>query len=272
MPFAPISDRTARNIWYEDTGGSGPVIVFSHGFLMDGTMFVDQVSMLKDKYRCITWDQRGHGQTATDRLSPFDFYDSANDLSDLLALLGIERAVLAGMSQGGFLTLRCALTNPSVVRGLLLFDTEAGLMSKDAILANDGLLKAWLAGGWDADELGLKIAEQILGPGLRTSRWTGTGGWVQKWAATQFVNLIPSFNALTTRDDITMVLKAITAPALVIHGEVDLSVPISAGQQMAQGLANAQFQPIAGAGHGACLTHWEFVNPLVKTFLESLPA
>ncbi len=272
MPFAPISNPSPRNIWYDDTGGTGPVIVFSHGFLMDRTMFAAQISMLQGQYRCITWDQRGHGRTAADRLSPFNFYDSANDLSDLLDFLKIERAVLAGMSQGGFLTLRCALTNPSVVRGLILFDTEARLMCPKAIQRNEELLQAWLAGGWVADQLGAKIADQILGPGLRTGRWTGTGFWVEKWAATQFVNLIPCFNALTTRDDVTMVLKAITAPALVIHGQDDLSIPIAAGQAMAQGLANAQFQPIAGAGHGACMTHWEFVNPLLGPFLESLPA
>ena len=50
---------------YTDSGGSGLPIVFSHGLLMDHTMFDPQVADLAADYRCITWDERGHGETAS---------------------------------------------------------------------------------------------------------------------------------------------------------------------------------------------------------------
>jgi pimeloyl-ACP methyl ester carboxylesterase len=269
MPFAPISNGSTTQFYYEDTGGSGPPIVFSHGFLMDSTMFAPQVALLQANYRCITWDQRGHGQTAGDRLSPFDFYDSANDLSALLDFLVINSAILVGMSQGGFLTLRCALTNPTAAVALILIDTEAGVMLQPQINGDDQLLGAWCQGGL-TPTLGGLIAAQILGPGPSDPIWPGTQAWIDKWTNVQLVNLIASFNALTTRDDISLVMPAIKAPALVIHGTDDQSIPIAQGQALAAGLANASFAPIQGAGHCSCLTFPDPVNAQIAAFLATL--
>jgi len=90
MPHARVNDQ---RLYYEDTGGSGPAIIFSHGIMLDGTMFAPQVAALRDRYRCIVWDQRGHGKTAGETLAPFSYYDSADDLAALLALLGVGSAI-----------------------------------------------------------------------------------------------------------------------------------------------------------------------------------
>src|SRR5437588_9277108 len=111
MPFADVN---GQHLYYEDFGGDsagdGVAVLFSHGFLMDHEMFAPQVEALAGEFRCITWDERGFGQTPAD--GPFSYWDSAADVLALLTHLGIERAVLAGMSQGGFLSLRAALTAP----------------------------------------------------------------------------------------------------------------------------------------------------------------
>ena len=83
----PTANIKGRDIFYTDTGGSGPAVIFSHGLLMDHEMFAPQVTALRGQYRCITWDERGHGLTATDVLEPFTYYDSADDLAGLLAHL-----------------------------------------------------------------------------------------------------------------------------------------------------------------------------------------
>src|SRR5258706_81505 len=121
-----VGDRQSR-------GRNGPGVVFSPGLVMDREMFAPQVRALRNRYRCITWDERGHGGTAGDRLAPFSYYDSANDLAALLKHLGVAQAVLAGMSQGGFLSLRCALTHPDVVRALILIDTQAGCEDQERL-------------------------------------------------------------------------------------------------------------------------------------------
>ena len=100
----PVATAHGIEIDYTDSGGQGPVVVFSHGFLMDRTMFGQQVTALTPQYRVITWDQRGHGGTRA--TGAFTYWDSAVDVLALLDHLGVERAVLAGMSQGGFVSLR----------------------------------------------------------------------------------------------------------------------------------------------------------------------
>ena len=59
----PVAAVNGIEIDYTDSGGQGPAVVFSHGYLMDHTMFDRQVTALAPEYRVITWDQRGHGGT-----------------------------------------------------------------------------------------------------------------------------------------------------------------------------------------------------------------
>ena len=103
----PTSAVNGIQVNYADSGGEGPVVVRSHGLLLDQSMFDAQVAALAPEYRVITWDQRGHGGTPAP--GPFSYWDSARDVLALLDHLGIRRAVLGGMSQGGFLSLRAAL-------------------------------------------------------------------------------------------------------------------------------------------------------------------
>src|SRR5271168_796735 len=126
------ADVNGQRLYYEDTGSGDDVIVFSHGLFMDHSMFEPQVEAIRDGWRCITWDERAHGATqSTDE--PFDYWDMAGDVVGLLDHLGIERAVLAGMSQGGFLSLRAALNEPERVRALVLLDTQAGIEEDEKI-------------------------------------------------------------------------------------------------------------------------------------------
>ena len=103
----PYADVNGQRLYYEDTGGDGPLVVFSHGFAMDHEMFAPQMAAFGDRWRVITWDERGHGETQS-TLDPFTYWDSASDVLGLLDHLGVESAVLAGMSQGGFLSMRAA--------------------------------------------------------------------------------------------------------------------------------------------------------------------
>lgn len=63
-------------LFYEDSGGEGPVLVFSHGLLMDRSMFAPQIEQLRRTYRCISWDQRGFGRTGPVD-DPFTYWTSA---------------------------------------------------------------------------------------------------------------------------------------------------------------------------------------------------
>jgi pimeloyl-ACP methyl ester carboxylesterase len=263
MPTAKIN---GRNIFYADTGGAGPAVVFSHGLLMDHEMFAPQVAALRGQYRCISWDERGHGLTATEVLEPFSYYDSADDLAGLLEHLGIERAVLAGMSQGGFLSLRCALTHPEVVTALVLLDSQAGREDPEAFAGYSELSRQWQTHGLSKDIADI-VEHAILGDG-----WSGAGVWRAKWALQKPVNLAGCMRTLGERDDITAKLPRIAVPCLVVHGDADAAIPLERARILADGLPDAELVVVPGAGHAANLTHPEIVNPAIARFLARVIA
>lgn len=260
MPYAAIN---GQQLHYLDTGGSGPAIVFSHGLLMDHAMFAPQIKALKDRYRVIAWDERGHGLT-NDASGPFSYYDSADDLVGLLDHLGVPQAVFAGMSQGGYLSLRAALRHPQRVRALVLIDTQAGPESPETLPAYTALVQGWATQGL-SDETAATIEHIILGRG-----YARAGAWKEKWRAVRPANLLQIFDTLVTRDDIRTELGRIRVPALVIHGDADAAIPLAHAQAMAKALPNARMEVITGAGHAANLTHPEQVTPLIERFLASL--
>lgn len=261
MPFAQVN---GQRIYYEDTGGDGPVILFSHGLLMDGSMFAPQVEAFSGRYRCISWDERGHGQTATGICEPFSYYDSADDAVALLRHLGIESAVFAGMSQGGYLSLRAALRHPEVVRALVLIDTQAMVEDPAKMEGHQALLQQWLENGL-SDEMAHVVEHIILGQG-----WSGAAEWRAKWKQAEPGDLMACFTTLGTRDDISADVARITAPALVIHGDADQAIDLDRARAMADALPRSRMVVVSGAGHAANLTHPEPVNAAMQEFLDGL--
>lgn len=261
MPFAQVN---GQKIYFEDSGGAGPAIIFSHGLLMDSSMFAPQVDALKSRYRCIAWDERGHGQTATGVCAPFSYYDSADDLAALLAHLGIEQAVLVGMSQGGYLSLRCALTHPETVHALVLIDTQAMTEDPAKMPGYQAMLQDWASNGL-SDKTAAIIEHIILG-----DQWPGAAAWRTKWKKIALADLLQSFQTLGTRDDISVQIGRITVPTLVLHGDSDQAIEFPRAKAMADAIPNAQLIVVPGAGHASNLTHPQAVNPAIEAFLAAL--
>jgi pimeloyl-ACP methyl ester carboxylesterase len=253
------------DIYYEDSGGDGPVVLFSHGFLMDHSMFAPQVEALAGDHRCIAWDERGFGQTPAP--GPFTYWDSAADAVALLDHLGIEQAVFAGMSQGGFLSLRAALAAPDRVRALVLIDTAADV-DDEATLAGYGQMMAALSSGDPSisDPVLDAVAGLILGePDLAEV-------WVPQWraliAATDIT--LPG-GALLGRDDISDRLGEITCPVLIVHGTDDVAIAMDRARKVADAVPDCRgFVEVQGAAHAANLSHPDQVNPPLAAFLAGL--
>jgi 3-oxoadipate enol-lactonase len=252
MPFAEVNGQRIR---FDDSGGDGPPVILSHGFLMDREMFAAQVDALAPEFRVITWDERGFGETEFDG-QPFSFWDSARDCLDLLDHLGIDRAVLGGMSQGGFLSLRAALLAPERVRALVLIDTQAGREDPERLPDYRQMQQAWLEAG-PGDELAQTIANLIIGdPVLRelpreSMRAPG--------------------DCLLERDEISDRLGEISCPAVVFHGTGDQSIETEKAEELCRGLSGCTgVVRVEGAPHAANLTHPDQVNGPLLEFLRSL--
>jgi pimeloyl-ACP methyl ester carboxylesterase len=223
-------------------------------------MFAPQVAALRDRYRCIVWDERGHGKTAGETLAPFSYYDSANDLAALLAYLGVSSAILVGLSQGAFLGMRCALTHPEKVRALVLIATQTGIDDPATLQGYDQMLDAWITNKLP-DQIAATFEHILFGAG-----WSGAAAWKTKWRAMTEPNIRAVFDALARRDDIGDKVAAIHVPTLVIHGDADVPIPLSKAQAMQASIPNAELVVVEG-GHSINMTNPAPVNEAIETFL-----
>jgi 3-oxoadipate enol-lactonase len=260
VPHAEINGQRIR---FDDSGGDGPPVIFSHGFQMDRQMFAPQVQALAPEFRVITWDERGFGETEHDG-KPFTYWDSAQDCLGLLEHLGIERAVLAGMSQGGFLSLRAALLAPERVRALVLIDTQSGTENPDHLPAYRQMQATWLEAG-PVDELTQAVAGLIIGDPVLSEPW------IAKWQRWPRESMREPVNTLFDRDDITDRVGEISCPAIVFHGTADQSIEIAKGEELCRALPGCTgVIRIEGGPHAANLTHPDQVNGPLLDFLRSL--
>jgi pimeloyl-ACP methyl ester carboxylesterase len=252
-----------QQIYFEDSGGDGPPVILAHGFLMDHEMFAPQVDALAGDYRVITWDERGFGLTEFDG-EPFSYWDSAADCLGLLDHLGIDRAVVGGMSQGGFISLRVALADPARVRGLILLDTQAGVEDPALAEGYDQMRDVWLSAG-PVDELAATVADIII------AEPAANAVWIAKWQARPKELFEEPYRTLMTRDDISDRLGEITAPALVVHGTDDTAISMERAEALAAGLIGAGPVVAVGGAHAANLTNPAPVNAAIVEFLAALP-
>jgi 3-oxoadipate enol-lactonase len=260
MPFAEVDGQRIR---FDDSGGEGPPVILSHGFLMDREMFAPQVDALAGEFRVITWDERGFGETEYDR-QPFTYWDSARDCLGLLDHLGIEQAVLGGMSQGGFLSLRAALLAPERVRALVLIDTQAGPEDPARLPAYRQMQETWLQVG-PVDDLANAVAGLIIGDAVLSQIW------IAKWRTLDRETLRAPCDCLMEREDITDRLGEISCPAIVFHGTADASIEMDKAQALCDGLSGCEgVVRIEGASHVSNLTHPDEVNGPLLDFLRSL--
>jgi pimeloyl-ACP methyl ester carboxylesterase len=258
----PHLEVNGQRFFVEDSGGDNPTIVFSHGFLMDHEMFVHQVAHLTDRYRVITWDWRGFGATETDG-KPFSIWDQADDLWGIIDHLGIDRVVLAGMSHGGYITMRAAIQHPERVRAVVLMDTNAAGLGEEEAAGYRGMFDAWINNG-PGDELCNIFANIIIGaPEVNAA-------WIEKWKAWPQDRLATPAQATIEAEDIRPRLADITCPALVIHGVDDAAFPVQAAEDIANAILGAEPVAIVPGGHAACLTHPGPVNDAIDKFLATL--
>lgn len=267
-PVRNLSVPPGPVLAFEDTGpstqhalGTVPVI-FSHGLFMDRTMFDPQISALAGSRRCITWDERSHGLTQW--RGDYTFWDSADDLVALLDHLKIERAVLAGMSQGGILSLRAALAHPERVAGLVLIDTQAGMLKPGSGDRFTQIAAEWGATGPDRATVEW-IGSIILGAGVDAEYWYAS------WSRLRDYQVQDAVRTLLNREDVTDRLDEIKVASLVIHGTADVSTSLERAEELAAGLVDCRgLVRIADAPHASNLSHPAEVNAAVSGFLDSL--
>lgn len=261
MPFADVH---GHRLYLEDAGGSGPCVLFSHGFLLDHTIWARQVAGLAGAARRVAYDERGHGMS--DCHGAYAFDDLADDAIALLDDLGIERAILAGHSQGGWLSMSAALRHPDRVAGLVLVDTAADLDAPEVTAHYRSWADAWTTTG-ASDEL----AETMLAVQFGDDAPAHALEWTSKWRARPPASTADIWDSVLARPDYGPRLGEIRQPALVIHGTGDIAFPIERAETIRDGLADCRgLVAIPGAPHAPSVTHADEVTAAIARFVAEV--
>ena len=262
----PELERDGWKLFYEDSGGDGPPILLIHGLLMDGTMFDPQVEALRDRYRIIRPDLRGHGKSQH-RAEDYTQWDLMEDHVALLDSLGIDQPMWGGVSQGGFQSLRAGLKHPQRVAGMILIETQAGAEDENRKPMYEAFAEIVATDGWN---------DQILESSCMSRFGTSASDelkehWKKRWAAQETFDARQDMWAVSRREDITDRLKEIQQPAVVIHGEEDAAIDMERAEQLADGLPNlVEFVKVPRAVHSSTVEQPEPVTEAIERFLQKV--
>jgi pimeloyl-ACP methyl ester carboxylesterase len=250
-------DRAGTRIYYELAGDPGDhlPLLLSHGFGASSTMWRPNVAALAADRQVITWDLRGHGRSD----SPDDpaQYSHAACLADMAALLdaaGTERAVLGGLSLGGYLSLAFAQERPERVAGLVLCDTGPGFRSDQA-------RKQW-------NERALATAARLERDGLAALG----GGEPDASGHRSARGLALASRGMLAQQDgrVIEALASVTVPVLVLVGARDEPFLAAAGYLAAK-IPDAVQVVVPDAGHVSNIDQPDQFNQSVLAFLSRLP-
>lgn len=244
--------------------GSGPAILFVHGFPLDRSMFQHQIDTLTG-YRRIAPDLRGMGQSDAPDLG-YSMSTYAEDLAALLDALGEREVVLCGASLGGYICFEFLRRWRSRVRGLVLMDTRAEADSAEGRRARDGLIAR-------VREQGAIAAAEVMLPRFFTAQVPAD---IIERVRTIILNtpvsgITGALSAMRERPDSTPLLATLTGlPTLVLVGAEDAITPPAIAQGMAAAIPGARLFEVPNAGHLPCVEQPVPTTRAMLKFLQSL--
>ena len=255
MATARINGITIR---YE-VSGDGPAVLLTHGYSSTGFAWAEQHRALGDRYRVISWDMRGHGETESpDDPAQYSHDLTVADMRGLLGHLGVERAVVGGLSLGGTMSLAFYRRHPDMVRALVICDSGPGYRNAEARAEWNRRAEARAA---DLEARGL----EVLSGGSRDMREA-----VRRHRSAQ--GLAHAARGMLAQRDSGIIdsLPDVRVPTLVIVGDQDTPF-IAPCEYMAKKIPGARLEVIKDAGHSSNLDQPEAFNRVLRAFLDALP-
>lgn len=247
--------------------GDGEPILLIHGFPFSSDLYQPQRAALMGRFRVITPDLRGMGQSdATPDQTDYSIDAYADDLAALLDDLGVGQVIAAGMSMGGYVLLALLRRHPNRVKGAIFIDTKAGADTEEGRAGRYKMIEQARSEGAGA------IAAAML-PKMLTERTRSEQPELAQFLHTMMVatpvdGIVGALYAMANRIDSTPLLPMINVPALVIVGSEDTITPPSVARELQAALPNAELVVIEGAAHASNLERPDEVNAAIGRWLE----
>jgi len=254
-------------LYYEDTGAGPETVVFAHGLLWSSRLFDGQVEALKSRYRCITFDFRGQGQSEVTR-SGYDMDSLTADVAALIETLKAAPCHFMGISMGGFVGMRLAARRPDLVRSLLLLGTSADAEPESNLSRYQFLAVI-------ARLLGLRcVAGRIMpiffGPAFLhdPARADEREHWRRQLLGNNRVGAYRAAQGVIRRQPAPAEIDRIRIPTLILVGEHDRATVPAKARALHERIPGSRLVIVPGVGHTANVEDRETVNKAIIDFLD----
>ena len=271
---ARVSTRSGEVVRYDvgdvtlgvDVRGDGPALLLVHGFPLDRTIWKHQVATLSG-WRRIAPDLRGLGSSE----APADGYSMATYADDLVRLLDrlrVSKAVVAGLSMGGYIVFEMLRRYRERIAGLILCDTKADADTADGKKSRDENIKLVESRG--AGALAERMVPMLLGRTTQQTQPQLVQEVREMVTAAPVPGLVGALKAMRDRPDSTELLGTIDVPTIVVMGQEDEITPPAMGRRLKDAIPAASLTAIAGAGHVVPLEAPTATSRVLAEFLEAV--
>lgn len=255
-------------IGYTDEGlYDAPVVILIHGFPFNRTMWDNQVELLKEKYRVIAYDVRGHGNSdaGTDDFSIELF---ARDLISLMDSLKIEKAIICGLSMGGYIALNIIQNYPERINALILCDTSCKADTSEGIEKRMKAIESIRESGVEAYADG--SLKNFFAQESFTTKKEEISSVRQMMVSTTEKTIVDTLLALSKRKETCNILSEIKVPVLLLVGQEDIITPPETARLMHEKIKNSVLHIIKQAGHISNLENPVMFNEHLSEFVASV--
>lgn len=260
------AERDGPRLAHEVRGAGVPLLLL-HGFPHDRTLWAPQLAGLGGVARCIAPDLRGFGASVGPAPRSMDRH--ADDAVALLDALGVRRAVVCGLSMGGYVALALWRRHPARVRALVLADTRPDADGEEARERRRALLQVAREQG--AAAVAERLLDGMVGKTTRRTRPAVVARVRAMLERAPVPGIVGALEAMLARPDSTPDLATIRVPTLVVVGDEDALTPPAVARAMHEQIAGSTLAVLAGAGHVSNLEQPAAFDDAVRGLLATLP-
>lgn len=257
-----------QTVSYIDEGlVNASAIIFIHGFPLNKTMWNKQVGELKENYRVIAYDIRGHGNSEAGN-DDFSMELFVKDLIGLMDALKIDKTILCGFSMGGYIALNAIENYPGRFNALLLCDTNCTADSPEAKVSRMKAIESIMNDG--LEQYAAESLKKLFAP-VSFSKHLGDIAIVKKMIlGTSKQSLFKTLHALANRSETCSKLHQIKVPVLIMVGKEDVITPSDVALSMHKKIKGSTIHMIDHAGHLSNMENPDQFNEQLKKFLKKI--